>query len=217
MAVHDEESFDGSTVLTRSPAENLLRKMAVTSGCRFNAAKRLEERDGNLTRLTAFASAYVIVLTVLPYFMHLQQSISDWLNLFTVGCAIVILISSLLQNASGNAVNAEQHHRSGLEISDVWRDLDITKHDVSDDDLKTFSSRYNAILHKYSVNHDDIDFAKYRLERPEFYGVIKGWDNLRIRCQLLYTKYLPSISLTLMTLIIIILLLNYAMPFPDSQ
>src|SRR4051794_35561518 len=76
----------------RTPAEKLLHYIKATSGSRFNAAKRLNSKDRALTRVTAFTSAYLIVLTVLPYFMKVPQEIADDLNLITVVFTIVILV-----------------------------------------------------------------------------------------------------------------------------
>src|SRR5882762_8550877 len=98
--------------------EHLLKSLKSTAGARFIAAARLEARDRRLTRVTAFTSTYVILLTIFPYFIKLPTPITDMFNLITVGLSVVILVSSLLQYSSGDILNAEQHHRSGLEINE---------------------------------------------------------------------------------------------------
>lgn len=217
MGSRDEGEEKAGGRLPTTPLDNLLRRMSVTAGCRFIAAKRLEERDQGLTRLTAFTSAYVIILTVLPYFMHLKPSVADWLNLFTVGCAIVILIASLLQNASNNIVNAEQHHRSGLEINELWREMDIFKGEIDDRQLKEYSDKYSSILQKYSINHDDIDFRRYQIERPEMYPWMKGRGAWRIKILLVWVKYVPSATLIGISLLVLFILFRYALPLPAAS
>ena len=97
--------------------DRLMKSLKETAGSRFIAAKRLEDHDKRLTRLTVFTSAYIIALTILPYFIKLPTHVTDAYNLITVGLALVILVSSLLQYSSGDVVNAEQRHRSALEIN----------------------------------------------------------------------------------------------------
>jgi hypothetical protein len=96
--------------------QKLLDDMKATAASRFNAAKRLEANDRNLTWITAMTSAYIIALTVLPYFWKLSPRVTDTLNLVTVVLSIVILVSALLHNSKRDAVNAEQHHRSALDV-----------------------------------------------------------------------------------------------------
>ena len=113
------KEMSGQTATTKeTPTDELLKMLKVTAGCRFIAAKRLANHDKKLTRVTALASSYVIGLTILPYFMKLSMQIADLYNLVTVGLSIVILVSSLLQYSNGDVVNAEQHHRSALEINE---------------------------------------------------------------------------------------------------
>ncbi|WP_411969144.1 SLATT domain-containing protein [Mesorhizobium sp. CA15] len=94
----------------KDTTKDLLRSLKMTAGSRFNAGKRMEKHDRRLTFLTAMTSAYVIALTVLPYFIKLPVPVTDHLNLFTVVLSVVILISSLLQYSSNNTVKAEQYH-----------------------------------------------------------------------------------------------------------
>ncbi len=101
--------------------DRLARTMRSTASSRFIAAARLERRDKLLTRLTAFTSAYVIVLTVLRYFLKKTAATTDLYNFVTVVLSIVILVSSLLGYSSGDVVNAERHHRSGLKINNLRR------------------------------------------------------------------------------------------------
>lgn len=70
-----------------------------------------------------------------------------------------MLVSSLLQYSSGDVVSAEQHHRAGLELSEIARELAIRLPIIEDTELLAMASRYSATLQKYSINHDDVDFA----------------------------------------------------------
>jgi SMODS and SLOG-associating 2TM effector domain family 5 len=136
-------------------AEKFLGSLKSTSAARFHASQRLAARDRNLTRLAAFTSAYVIALTVVPYFMKLLQEMTDNFNLITVGFSIIVLVSSLLQYSSGDVVNAEQHQRCALEIDEIQRDLRVKMPNVTEEELQKFCHRYDLVLQKYSINHEE--------------------------------------------------------------
>ncbi|WP_341858138.1 hypothetical protein [Sinorhizobium medicae] len=50
--------------------EKLLKDMKRTKGVRFNASIRIEETERKRTASTAYASAAVVVLTLLPVFFQ---------------------------------------------------------------------------------------------------------------------------------------------------
>jgi hypothetical protein len=192
--------------------DKLLKSFKSTSGSRFNAAKRLENHDKRLTRLTAFASAYVIILTIFPYFFKLTTGIADLYNFVTVVFSIVILVSSLLQYSSNNIVNAEQHHRSALEINELQRQLLVLGDSPKPEELSEFTNRYNAILQKYSVNHDTVDYRQYLLERPEENPWLTWRAKFWIYTQMSIEKATPNAFLIAITLLVIVLIWRGAAP-----
>jgi SMODS and SLOG-associating 2TM effector domain family 5 len=193
-------------------AEKLLHTLKSTSASRFNAAKRLAAKDRALTRVTAFTSAYLIILTALPYFVKLPQEVSDNLNLLTVVFSIIVLVSSLLQYSSGDVVSAEQHHRAGLEMSEIARELAIKLPSIQDAELLLMTSRYNATLQKYSINHDDVDFARYQMENPEKYPWLTWSDRLSIQVRTFAVKHVFSAVLIIITVLLLGLVFWYAYP-----
>lgn len=142
--------------------------MKNTARARFKAHKRLTELDVRQTKIVSLSTAFIIVLTVAPYIIKCPTYVTDALNLFTIVFSIVILVYSLLQYSSQNALAAEQFHRSALEINELRRDLEM----ASDEDLietKKCIDRYDAVLQKYSINHKDVDFHAAILEKLEEY------------------------------------------------
>ncbi len=192
--------------------EKLLHSLKSTSASRFNAAKRLAAKDRALTRVTAFTSAYLIILTALPYFMKLPQEVTNNLSLLTVVFSIIVLVSSLLQYSSGDVVSAEQHHRAGLEMSEIARELAIKLPVIQETELQTMTGRYNATLQKYSINHDDVDFARYQMENPEKYLWLTWSGRLSIRVQTFAVKHLFSAILLAVTVLLAVLVFGYAYP-----
>lgn len=193
-------------------AEKFLHSLKSTSAARFHASKRLSARDRKLTRLTAFTSAYVIALTIVPYFMKLPQEVTDNFNLITVAFSIVILVSSLFQYSSGDVVNAEQHQRCALEIDEIQRELRVKLPNVTESELLEFCRRYDAVLQKYSVNHDDVDFMKYQMDRPEDYPRLTRLAKIRIHTRLAGSRHVYSMMLAAITLCLFWLIVFYAYP-----
>lgn len=150
----------------------LVHEMKVTKGTRFNAAKRLERRDKRMITITAFASIYVIVLTVLPLFFRVSPFIVSLVNATTLIFSLIILASSLLQYSNNDPVRAEQFHRCALEVNALRRELQATE-PSNPEVLFAFGKRYDEILNRYNINHDQVDFEKYKLEHPEEYPPAK--------------------------------------------
>lgn len=161
-------------------AGQLLKEMKRTKGVRFNAAKRLEKREANFTRIIAAASVGVIILTLLPSFLDLPAQLVSVLNLTTVAFSIVILALTLLQASAGDSVKAEQFHRCALEINTLRRELRATQVNASET-LLAFSKRYDEILHRYSVNHDPVDLERYKIEHPDEFPEHTAGDIQRLR------------------------------------
>jgi SMODS and SLOG-associating 2TM effector domain family 5 len=198
-------------------ADKFLNSLRSTSASRFHASKRLAARDRKLTRLTAFTSAYVIALTILPYFIKLPQQVTDNFNLITVAFSIVILVSSLFQYSSGDVVNAEQHQRCALEIDEIQRELRVKMSNISEAQLLEFCRRYDLVLQKYSINHDDVDFMKYQMDRPQDYTWLSRTAKLLILLRLAVTKHVYSLMLFLVTSCMIWLIFFYAYPSRLNQ
>jgi hypothetical protein len=193
-------------------AEKFLSSLKSTSAARFHASKRLAARDRKLTRLTAFTSAYVIALTVFPYFISLPKEVADNFNLITVAFSLVVLVSSLLQYSSGDVVIAEQHQRCALEIDEIQRSLRVKLPNLSQPELQEYCEWYDSVLQKYSVNHDDVDFMRYQLDRPEEYPWLNWWSKTKFSARLSFASHIYTFMLVVITCSLFWLILFYAYP-----
>ena len=180
-------------------AQELLANMKSTAAARYNASKRLEERERSLTRLTAFTSAYVVGLTVLPYFIHLPPGGADRMNLLTLLLAVVILVASLMQYSARDGVKAEQHYRCGLEIGEMRRRLKIAADSVTNPELVSIADSYALVLQKYSINHDQVDFDQYRIERIEESRKLSFLERRIIPIRIICGRHLANIALLVIT------------------
>ncbi|WP_462121346.1 SLATT domain-containing protein [Methylorubrum thiocyanatum] len=169
----------------------MLKAMKDTVRARFKAHKRLSDLDVQLNRVVAVASALVIFLTVAPYILKSPPIVSDILNLFTVLSSIFILVASLLQYSSQNALTAEQHHRSALEINEIVRDLELKSADKPEA-VDLAIDRYNLVLQKYSVNHEQSDYNEVIIERKHDYPWVTPEIERRLKKSIRWKNVVPN-------------------------
>jgi hypothetical protein len=194
-----------------SRVKELLYRMNVTKGSRFNAHKRLEGRDRRMALLIALTSALVIALTFLSTAYRLPPAVVSDLNVVTMVASVLILAVSLIQYSNNDAVNAEQHHRCGLEINELRGQLQARQEAIGEDELREFARRYAHILDKYSVNHDAVDYDRYRLDHPDLYKIslfAKLWISLRSLTQ---TQW-PNLLMAIIVVGAIVLVFAYVIP-----
>lgn len=156
----------GVTTVPTEATNQLLKEMKRTKGSRFNASKRLEARDISRTRTVAYASVSVIILTLLPVFFSTAEWLERLVALLTVAMSLVILAFSLLQAQAQDPVKADQFHRCATEINELRRRI-RARGSVDVGELENYSREYDGILRRYSINHDDADYDRYRFEHPD--------------------------------------------------
>lgn len=151
-------------VQPESPRNKLLKDMKRTKGVRFNASKRMEITENKATRNTAYASVAVVVITLLPVFFSMSKFFESSIALLTIALSIFILASSLLRSSQSGLLKAEQFQQCALEVNSLRRELDSSPANAK---LSDFSLKYDDILKRYSINHDQSDYDQYRLEHPD--------------------------------------------------
>lgn len=161
--------------------DKLLKDMKRTKGVRFNASKRLEEGERKTTRNTAYASVAVVVITLLPVFFPMSQVLENSIALLTVALSIFILASSLLQSSNSGQVKADQFQRCALEVNSLRRELG-SAHETAE--VASFAARYDEILRRYNINHDQVDYDQYRLEHPDEFPELAAEETQAARSNL---------------------------------
>ena len=155
-----------------SPRDKLLKDMKRTKGARFNAAQRLDRLEQTMSRNTAYASCAVIVITMLPAFFTLPEFWVATIAILTIALSVFILVFTLVYSGNKNALKADQFQRCALEVNALRREmLSSVNADVS-----VFTKRYDEILARYSLNHDEVDYDKYRLEHLDEFENIASED-----------------------------------------
>lgn len=156
--------------MSDSPRDKLLRDMKRTKGARFNAARRLERQEQKMSRNASYASGAVIIITLLPAFFKLEEFWVAAIALLTISLSVFILVFTLLHSGNKSALKADQFQRCALEVNALRRSI-LSNENA---DIAEFTKKYDDVLSRYSVNHDEVDYDKYRLEHPdEFENVAK--------------------------------------------
>jgi hypothetical protein len=145
--------------------------MQQTKGARFNAAKRLEDRSRRRATLIAYASISVVVVTLLPAFFDLPVWLRAAISLATIAMSLVILVYSMLQAQNRDLLVAHQLHSCALEINSLRREV-RTAISLSLQQASEYTKKYDDILRRYNVNHDPIDYEKYKLDHPDDFPAI---------------------------------------------
>lgn len=191
--------------------EELLHRMNVTKGSQFNAAKRLEGRDRKMALLIALASALMIGLTFISIAYKLPAIVVSDLSVVTMIASVLILAVSLIQYSNNDAVNAEQHHRCGLEINELRAQLRSKATPVSAADLADFARSYSHVLDKYSVNHDPVDYDRYHVEHPDAYK-LRATEKFAIHARSLSKAHWPNVLMAAIFAFAVFLIFWHVIP-----
>ena len=80
------------------------------------------------------------------------------------------------------------------------------------DALLRFVERYSAILQKYSVNHNDLDYKKFQIDRPEQFAYLGKLARFRTLTALAIRDNIQMICLAAITVFCLWLVFLYALP-----
>lgn len=194
-----EEDVSKFDIFDSAAANELYKSLRQTAQARFEANRRLMSRDHKNNRLVAASSAVVIVVTVLPYIFDRSEIWTDIFAFISIAMALAILVASLLHYSRVDAATAEQQHRSALEISELRREMHGIAPDISQTKFLQFTKRYDAILQKFSINHEKCDLEAVIVDRPDEYP----WATRRKINWLKCKNWLREVTPDLITLLIV--------------
>lgn len=195
----------------KTPTQQLLWDLGITARARFSAARRLQARENAYTRLIAMSSAYLIVLTVFSSFVPLPETHSARINLATVALSIIVLVSSLLQNAGAGAIKSDQHQRSAMEIDNLRRRMEAFG-TTTENDLREYLASYNEIIHKYAINHTMRDFRTVQIDRRFEFPWFKFHDVVIHSFLNWWDRHIPNFFLLGVTAGVVWLIFGYGLP-----
>jgi SMODS and SLOG-associating 2TM effector domain family 5 len=194
--------------------DDFIRSLGETAGARLIAANRLIRRDRRVTELTAFCSVYLIILSLLPYLLALPPEVITHLDFFRILLSIVILIAAIFHYSSSNYVKSEQLNRSGLELNELKREIEMRKYDIDFDEVDILRIRYENILQKYVVNHDNFDRLQYKIENIEQYPSITSFSAFLMGTEISIRQSMPRVLLIIISLVVLFLTLSLFGSYP---
>jgi hypothetical protein len=142
--------------------KKLLDSMKETVGSRFNASKRLNYLDKSLTLLNAFASGYLIWISIWMLGRDLCPVANVIATLLSSGLAILFLCVSILVYAERFGLKAYLHNQCALELNHIYQSFRAVHATATLEEHLEHLRKYQTVLSKYPDNHADLDHRRYR-------------------------------------------------------
>lgn len=150
-----------------------------TAGARYNAARRLKQREWLSTfSLAALSALSIAVAFAQKVYSPIQGTLLDnYLSSLAAALGIFLLVISLLEWGAGYGAKAEALHRNAeyltafqLKLAQILAQIDSGK-SVTDEEVEGLRLEYEAIKDKCPYNHMPVDDALFRANQrlaPEF-------------------------------------------------
>ncbi|WP_313007898.1 SLATT domain-containing protein [Stutzerimonas nitrititolerans] len=174
--------------------ETYLKKLATqawqTAGARYNAARRLRQRELFSTISLAMFSALSIAIASLQlvYSDELSKCMIQYLTAFSISLGLLILTFTLMEWGSSNSTRAAELHSNAENInsfqSKIWLSISQLKDGFPHTwaEIETLRSEYEDIKQSCSANHSPLDhklFVSNHRKAPEFSSKAPhGWRHL---------------------------------------
>ncbi|MBU3034252.1 SLATT domain-containing protein [Tritonibacter mobilis] len=141
----------------KSQRDDFIYDMRVMRATRFNFSKRLEKRS----KVKAFTVNILSVISIFVsvYLLANASGISEVelkkISVTIIGLSLLALWMSLDTPSPELLRKANDAHQCGREISEIYRAFKYEMINISD-----AAKKYEAVISKYSENHDQLDRAK---------------------------------------------------------
>lgn len=160
--------------------EELNYKLWSTKGARFNASRRNQILQNLSSKAIGYLSAYLIIIGIINlYDINLLgiKILDNQVGFISTAFSVLILLFSQLESSQNFSLKSEKHHNCSLDIAELYNQLRYLKTftpnpQVKQSTLKKISDEYDAILKKYE-NHLPIDYLKFQITKPEYFGIGK--------------------------------------------
>jgi hypothetical protein len=174
--------------------ERLERRIWITRGSRFNAARRLSNKQYWSIASISVLSVYGISIPIIQTTFNplACQEVNRAYFIISTISSIFILVLSLLEGSKNYQVKADRLYSNALHLSRVSRKivffkLKINKKiSVNIDELVEISDEYERLVFECSENHETEDFRLFQIQNRVYFGIspVRGFlDSL-----LLYIK-----------------------------
>jgi len=167
-----------------------LKKLWVTKGARFIAAKRFEQHDKWSIITISIVSVYIIFLNLAVLIPHRPSILSNENITFSTIClSILVIVISVILSTRNYKVVSNKFHDCGREITEIYDKVCIWKINpskVTEADLMELVKEYNSLLKKYDINHSRLDYEMFISNNMSDYKNIKCPFFYKIQVKLRY-------------------------------
>lgn len=168
-----------------------------TSGSRYNAARRLRQKDAFSTFSLAMLSALSVaaVVTQRIYSPQPGTPLDNYLTAFLIALGVFLLALSLIEWGAAHSVKADALHRSAEELTAYHLKLAyvLAKIDsgnvVDDSEVDALRVEYETIKDRCPYNHLPSDYELFRAQQRMAHE-FKTADGTPVmtKCRALYVK-----------------------------
>jgi hypothetical protein len=156
----------------RTFAENLERRLRITSGVRFESNARFGRKHHVSTLAISVLSLCVIAAELLSLLIKTKTPIMELLfPIATIIAPIFIIILASHETAKQYLVHAERMHRSAQHIQELHSKLEFLRQTskLTDDELDKIRHEYETVLHDFSSDHNNIDYFFFQALHPRMF------------------------------------------------
>ncbi len=144
------------------PEIDLLASMKMTAGSRFIAAKRLKRSYRRRQWIMVLASVVVLAVSAVTLIFVLPDPYPKSFGFVGLVASVLIVVYSAAQIESEDPVTSHLLYNSAVEISNMKRDLLALSEPKRQSALAEYAKTYGDLLSNYGVNHEDVDFYRYK-------------------------------------------------------
>ena len=169
----------------------LIRSVEITRDSRFQANLRLNDREKTSSYVISFLSLSVIFLSLVPTFHETTDQENRILLASSIIISVFIIFTNLIDGSSNFFHKGELLHRCARGAGKVLLKLKLLDPSSKDFDLEfeSLKRKYQKILDQCPVNHDNVDYRKARIQKPEhFIGRTYSKDKNLLRVQVFGDK-----------------------------
>lgn len=150
-------------------------KLWSTKGARFSASHRNNILHKLSSKSIGYLSAYLIIVNIINlYNINLfgLKIPDNYIGFISTAFSILILLFSQLEGSENFLLKSEKYHNCSLDIAELYNRARFIKSysNSKQYDLQKISNEYETILKKYE-NHLPIDYLKFQLTKPEYFGL----------------------------------------------
>jgi hypothetical protein len=159
-----------------SYADELSTRIWKTKGSRFNAARRLSNKNQLSITSISILSIYGVIIPIIQIIFASSQclKLNNWFTFISIFLSIFILVLSLLEGSKNYQVKAERLYNNATKLATIYRDLEYLKarnleHSNLEEKLKNILNEYDRAIESCPENHDTKDYELFKAQhRREF-------------------------------------------------